>query len=236
MRKFNLKKVLSLVLAAFVAFGVFAAGAVNVNAGGKTWQVAVDDPIWIGTECGISVVDTDWEEWADITAVKSSNPKILTVKKGSYTDDSETYTFYDLKGKKAGKVTLTVDFDTPEDGHKVLVKTVKVKKYPKAITNLKVNGKKVSTVKHKFYYNKKISKSKTSVKIKMSLKKGWKIVGVYADRAKVSGEDYKTFTVTKSALKKGKAIKFPKDYKEMYITVTLKKGSDYFNYNFYFYR
>jgi hypothetical protein len=142
---------------------------------------------------------------------------------------------YNIDPKAAGTATLTVNFTTPSGEAKTLSKNVVVKAYPKEIKSLKVNGKKVNTNKYKFFYSKKMSKSKTSVKIKMALKKGWKITNIYADRS-TNGDKYTQFKVKKSALKNGKAIKFGKKYKYMWINVTMKKGNDIIQYTFDFYR
>ena len=234
MRKFNFRKILSLALAAFVAFGTFAVGAVNVNAATEDWKI-FNDTVWLGSE--------QWDNYIDvydnaspqtrkaITSATSSDTSVFSIKTEAFEDGNN----YFIIGVAPGTAKLTVSFTTQSGETKTLSKNIVVKKYPKEIKSLKVNGKKVSTSKHKFNYRKKISKSKSSVKIKMALKKGWKITSIYADRSK-TGEKYTTFKVSKSALTKGKAIKFSKKYKYMWIRVAMKKGKNIIWYSFDFYR
>lgn len=229
MKKFNFRKILSLALAAFVAFGTFAAGAVSVNAADDGWYIGISDTIWTGEEIYFGVYDAN-ENMGDITSIASSNNGVLSAQKEVYDD----FTYYYVKGVTAGTATLTVNFNT-SSGAQSLSQNILVKKYPKQIKSLKVNGKKVNTNKNKFFYAKKVSKKKTKVNIKMALKKGWKITNVSATRWTKNGEP-KNFKVSKSAIKKGKAIKFSKKYTGMYINVEMKKGSDIINYEFNFYR
>ena len=229
--KFNFRKVLSLVLAAFVAFGMLGAGTLGVNAETENWVLNTEDTIWAGEEAWFDVYDEGNDDFGDITSATSSNTGVLSIQKNVYNGVTE---YYGL-GVAAGTAQVTVNFTTRSGQAKSVTKNIVVKAYPKEIKSLKVNGKKVNTNKHKFYYSKKMSKSKTSVKIKMALKKGWKITNIYADRS-TNGDKYTQFKVKKSALKNGKAIKFGKKYKYMWINVTMKKGNDIIQYTFDFYR
>lgn len=232
MSKMRFKKILSLVLTAFVAIGTLAAGAVQVNAADEHWELWVPTPVWTGTSYGIDVSDWENNEFATITSAKSSDSSVLKVKKYTYDDGS---VFWEMKGKKAGKAKITVKFTKPSGETGTIKKTVKVKKFPYEFKSLKVNGKKINIKKNKFYLDEKVSKSKTKLYIKMALKKGWKVIDVYADRSK-NGNKYSTFKVSKSAVKKGTAIKFPKKYKYCDINVTMQKGKDIIYYTFSFRR
>ena len=231
MRKFNFRKILSLALAAFVAFGTFAVGAVGVNAETENWGIDGEDSFWAGSTSWFNVYDSGNDTPGTITSATSSNNKVFSIQKETFGGNTDFF----MKGVGAGTAVLTVNFTTPSGETKTLTKSVLVKKYPKEIKSLKVNGKKVNTSKYKFYYNKKISKSKTKVNVKMALKKGWKIIGVTAERTK-DRKTWKKFTVKKSALTKGKPIKFGKKYKDMYIYIELKKGNDIIWYSLDFYR
>ena len=230
MKKFNFRKILSLALAAFVAFGMLAVGTVGVNAEAEDWRIETSydtDYVWAGDSSWFDVYDWGNQENGKITSATSSNNSVFSV------DTYEDYGF--INGLAVGTATLNVNFTTPAGETKSLSKNIVVKKYPKEIKSLKVNGKKVNTSKYKFFYDKKMSKSKTKATIKMALKKGWKITDIYADRSK-NGDKWTQFKVSKSTLLKGKAIKFSKKYKYMSIRVTLKKGNDIIWYSFNFYR
>lgn len=236
MRKFNFRKILSLALAAFVAFGMLGVGTLGVNAEAENWFLDTNDTVWAGSpywENGVSVYDmnNDGQDAKAITSATSSNNGVFSVKTESYDGSTRFY----VNGVAKGTAKLTVTFTTPADETKTLSKNITVKKYPKEIKSLKVNGKKVKTSKYKYEYNKKLSKSKTKVKIKMALKKGWKVTSISAYRYTKNG-DPKEFKVSKSAIKKGKNIKFSKKYYGMSISVEMKKGNDTINYSFYFYR
>lgn len=235
MRKFNFRKILSLALAAFVAFGTFAVGAVGVNAATEDWYIDIDDSIWAGTSYWIGVYDRNSNDpatsFGTVTSATSSNNGVFKISKDTYDNGVS----FNVEPVAKGTATLTVNFTTPSGEAKTVSKNIVVKKYPKQIKSLKVNGKKVSTSKNKFFYSKKLSKSKTSAKIKMALKKGWKITKVEATYFTKKGTP-KDFKVSKSAIKKGKAIKFGKKYKEMNIYVQMKKGSNTIWYSFWFFR
>jgi hypothetical protein len=229
--KFKFRKILSLVLAAFVAFGMLGVGTLAVNAETENWVLNTEDSIWEGANAWFDVYDEGNDAPGGITSVTSGNTGVLSIEKEVYDGVTE----YRGLGVAPGTAQVTVNFTTPSGQTKSLTKNIVVKAYPKEIKSLKVNGKKVNTSKNKFFYNKKVSKSKGSVKIKMALKKGWKITNIYADRS-TNGDKYTQFKVKKSALKNGKAIKFGKKYKYMWINVTMKKGNDIIQYTFDFYR
>ena len=229
------KRIAALLLAAVVAIGTFTAGAVNVNAASKDWHIGIGDPAWTGTDWYLSVYNINTGSEGTIISAKSSNTNIFKIRKETYEMDGKKITNFFLKGKKAGKAKLTVTFKTKSGTKKTISQTVRVKKYPNEIKSLKVDGKTVNTKENKFFYSKKISKSKASIKIKMALKDGWKIDSVSAQRAKKDGV-YKDFTVKKSQLKKGTAIKLSTKYKEFSINVQLRKGDDHIHYTFIFYR
>ena len=229
--KFKFRKILSLVLAAFVAFGMLGVGTLAVNAETENWVLNTEDSIWEGANAWFDVYDEGNDAPGGITSVTSGNTGVLSIEKEVYDGVTE----YRGLGVAPGTAQVTVNFTTPSGQTKSLTKNIVVKAYPKEIKSLKVNGKKVNTNKNKFFYSKKVSKSKGSVKIKMALQKGWKITGIYADRSK-TGKSFKQFKVSKSALKKGKAIKFSKKYKYMYVSVSMQKGNETIWYSFDFYR
>ncbi len=236
--KKNMRKITSALLTLCLVFGMFAFSSGQAYAVGESWVLEMTDTLWTGETGWVWVYDENSEEWTEalITYMTSSDPAVVKIEKddGYYEDDQE-FTAYCMKGKGAGTATVTVEYDTPDGETGIFTKEVTVKKYPYAIKSLKVNGKKVTVSKHKYDVTKKVSKSKATVNIKMALKKGWKISSVGATKW-TKGGSMSSAKVTKKMLTKGSAIKFPKKYAELWITVGLKKGSDYFTYTFDFYR
>ena len=97
----------------------------------------------------------------------------------------------------------------------------------------KVNGKTVKVSKHKYSYSKYTKK--TTVKVKMALKKGWKIAAVYAYKYDKDGNE-KEVSIRKSSITKGRLLSFASKYENFNITVYMSKGSKMIYYNFNFHR
>lgn len=236
--KKSFNKITSMLLALCLVLGSVAFGAGEAFATGENWSLDVMTSLWAGDNTWVWVYDANSEDYtkATVTGVTSSNPAILAVSAGkAYDEYDREYTEFMLTGKTPGSAAITVNYTTPNGETGTLSATIQVKKYPKQIKSLKVNGKKVKISKHKYNYSKKVKKSKTTLTIKMALKKGWKISSVNAGRWTKSGK-FSDVKVKKKALLKGKTIKFPKKYSDMFINVEMKKGSSYINYEFYFWR
>jgi len=176
--------------------------------------ISVPDTMFAGQTAWLNVYDyNDPTFEGEIVSTKLSKTGILKFK-----------TIESVRGctaKKPGKVTLTVTYEYEGKKHKIS-QPVTVKKYPKAIKKLKINGKSVKMSTHKYEVRKKNKSSKP--KIKMTLKKGWKIDSITAYAFK--GNKSKDIKLSKSTLKKGKAIKLPKGYKSMYIFVSMKNSKN----------
>ncbi len=220
-------KILSLMLAAVVAFGMIGVGTFNTYAAGK-WKLDCSSR-WAGGECYFYVYDSSTDDWteATITSIKSSNKKVISVKKNTY--DGEVY--FTTKCKKAGKSKITVKYKTPAGKTGKITKTFRVKKYPNEIKSLVINGDKVNISKNKFEYQ-DFSK-KTSVSIKAALKSGWKIRDIYSVYYDKNWKDKKV-KVTKKMIKNGTKISFPKKYIGLDVTLYLEKGDDEITYDVFF--
>lgn len=202
------------------------------------WTLDVTTTRYVGDiENGLNVYDKntkDYDNYATITDVKSGKKSVLTVKKSTFKDEKgKKQVYYWLDAKKVGKATITVKYKDASGKTGTLKKTITVKKYPNQIKSLKVNGKAVEVSENKYFLDSKTGK--TSVKIKMALKKGWKIKNVEA-YAYTKNYTEKKISATKKAISKGSAISFPKKYKELHVTVNMSKGKDVVSYTFYFYR
>ena len=230
----------------FAAIGVWqvpakakAGLAAKIKSTEGNCYVDLDASFWIGND----------EEWFHVYDMEDSDvyldtlkqsKKVFTVNKEGYLDenDKKHYKFY-IKPSKAGKTTITVTYTTFEGSTGKASFKLEVKKYPKAIKSLKVNGKKVKVEKKKidtrFSYNLKYNK--TSAKIKMALNNNWKIKKVWAIYEIGSGDYYETKKISKQTIAKGKKIKFQKKYDDFYVYIDMKnsKGNT-FTYYVYFER
>ena len=204
----------------------------------EKWAVDVVTKRWAGDyhDEGISVYDKNDKDApdAEITSVKSSKKSVIKVIKHTDKDSrGNKYTMFWLEAKKAGKATITVKYKTPSGKTGTLKKTIRVKKYPKPVKSLKVNGKTVKVSDNKYFFFQKTSKK--SVKVKMTPKKGWKIMSVNAV-AFTKNDNTKKISVKKTQIKNGKAISFPKKYKELNLDVEMTNGKDTITYTVFFNR
>ena len=213
-----------------LAFGVFAVSTGSAYAKDKKWTVLANEDRWVGdpanyvSVCDLNSFDNkDGPVYATVTSVKSSKASVLEVikEKRSFEDHKETA--YILESKKAGKATITVKYKKPSGKTGTLKKTITVRKYPKEIKSLTVNGKSVKISKNKFSFRKKTSRK--NVTVKMALKKGWKISRVYCYRYKKNG-NLSEVKVTKKMIRKGLSISFPKKYDNMLVSVYMTDGKD----------
>ncbi|MBQ6440343.1 MAG: hypothetical protein IJJ06_09515 [Mogibacterium sp.] len=239
MRK-HFNKITSLMLILCLSFGVFAVSTGSAYAKTKKWEIVVGEDRWVGDPDEIvSVYDVysfenkNGPTQATVTSVETSDKSVLSVKKEEVHFTDHTEKGFLLHAKKAGKAKITVKYKKPSGKTGTLKKTIRVKKYPNEIKSLKVNGKTVKVSKNKFYYAKETSKK--NVTVKMALNDGWKISDVSGYKYTKSGKR-STVKVTKSMIKKGKSISFPKKYKNMYIYVYLTDGKDYISYDVTFFR
>lgn len=227
--KKRFSKILSLMLAAVVAFGTIGISTSGAYAVSHKWTIGCQDYIWKGDSIYVSVYDqiNDYAD-AQVTKVVSSNKNIKVIKNKDGSD-----VWFNLKGKKIGKAKITVYFKAPGSStvkHKS--KTIRVKAYPNEIESLKVCGKSVKISSNKFNYH-VYEYKKTSPSVKLALKKGWKIDSIYAYAYTKSGAE-KKMKITKKMLKNGTAFSLAKKYRDLYIDIGMIKGDDYSNYISYF--
>jgi len=236
MNKNKSSRILSLMLSVLVAAGMMAVGAMPSFAEGENWQASFENPIYVGQTSSIYVCDDSGVSALepDVTSATSADKSIAKVRKVNYTDeDNVERTYFEVVGKKAGRTTLTITFQIPGGESKTVTNDITVKKYPNHIKKLTIGGKSIKIKKNKFMYNGEYKK--TSVPIKFSLKKGWRIKSAYGDYFTKKGKSTEIKGV-KKLVKKGKAIKFPKKYGSMHVGVELAKGNQTLFYDINLYR
>jgi hypothetical protein len=171
----------------------------------------VPETLWMGDDCygggRYESLPDDVESGAKVVKIKSSDKKVLKVVK----DGKGLYDYY-LVPKKAGKAKISVTYEF-EDQKVTLSATYTVKKYPKPISSLKVNGKKMDTKKNLFRSSVKWSSGKSKIEVKPS--SGWKVADMcYFD----DKDDY-------HQVKNGKKFSLPKNT-TVHIELVNKKGEN----------
>lgn len=230
--KGKLRKIMSLMLAAVVAFGMIGIGTGSAYAATHKWTVYVG-PMFVGNEGYVSVYDQSSSKYTDATVVdiKSSAPKVLKVLKDK--GDNGTV-YFTLLGKKVGKAKLTIKYKTPSGKYGTKKKVVRVKAYPKMIKSLKVNGNKVTVSKKTNSYRyTKTGYKKSSITVKIVPADGWKITSTYGYMYKYDPWKNKAIKFTKAMAKGKEAVSFSKKYDalDLYVTLENKETGDYVDYN-----
>lgn len=173
----------------------------------------IPDYLWVGQVEPIYVMDIS--PYADIVSLESSNPDVIKIGGWKY-----AFTDHALYAKKPGNSIITLVYDT-ESGTDTMTKEVRVKKYPKPIKSLKVNVKKLNVSKPKFEYIKNGFKG-TKVNVKVTPKKGWKIVDAYYFRY-IESYDFESVSKgVKNKIKKGSDIKLAKKYSRILLRFTME--------------
>ena len=232
MKRSRLQRLASLALSMFVALSMMAAGTGGVYAE-SNWYVGAGNNgiIYQGEYSGTWVYNTKTEKDAKITSVKSSNSRIKVYRNNHIDENGKKQVSFTIQGKKPGKAKLTIKFKAGSKT-KTVKKTVRVKKYPNQIKSLKINGKTIKTKgDRKFFYNNSSKYKKTSAKIKMKLKKGWKISYINGNYYSYKTDKSGKISNIKSKISSGKTIKFPKKWTSMHVNVEMTKGNDVITYS-----
>ena len=156
---------------------------------------------------------------AMVHSVKSSNPKVLAVKK----DINEDYG-YKIIPKKKGTAKLKVSCS--KDGEKYTLKaTYKVKAYPNVIESLKVNGKKLKvTVKKNAYKTPEMTFSDGVATVQLTKKDDWNIDYVYALMWNSEGGGDQV-EIPVSTIEDGSEISIPEEYTHADIEINISKST-----------
>lgn len=219
--KNKLLRILALVMLLALVVGAMPAMAASkkVRIKGQT--------LWIGAY-GDDITVQNAPKSARVVSVKSSNKSVLKVYKDGNTFDDISVS----PGKKTGKATITVKYTVGKDSYSVTSDPFTVKKFPKAIKSLKVNGKSVNLSRDAFDYPLfGYAKAKGTITVKAA--SGWKVskLVLFPD------PDYNPASAYRKTVKNGKSFNIPKDGSYCVdITMTNKKTKDVFIYHVGFYR
>ena len=240
----KVKRVMSLMIAVFVAFGMMAFGTAEANAASGKVKVVVqgqttDNKIFVGEEGYAYAYNQKNGENATVKSVKVTNKAIAKVKKDTYKYNGKKYTNYLVVGKKPGKTKVSIKYKYKGKTSTKKV-TLTVKEYPNAIQSLSINGKNITISGDKqFKYIKKYSKKKTKATVKLVPAEGWKISYVWGDTGYFKNNAYKSSVIknAKTKVKKGTAITYPKKHTDLWLMINLENSSgDSFSYNVELYR
>lgn len=160
-----------------------------------------------------------WTYSEEIISITSSDPTVINV-----TDNSRY-----VKIKKAGSSTITIVYDLEGVTYEISG-VLTVEKYPKPISSLTVNGKKISLKKERrvmYTFERQNLERDVTVKINLKPASGWKISKIKAYYYKVGHQD----THHNLAVKNNKKFTVKKRC-EAYVTYVLKnkKNGTKFNY------
>ena len=209
----------ALALAMLLALVVSAVPAMAA-AKAKTRSI-VAETLYAGTgDYWMTIKNWTWDE-TDVK-ITSSKPSVIRV------PDKQ---FPCLEPKKAGKAKITVKFKVDGKQYKIS-KTLTVKKYPKAIQSLTINGQKVTLkdwARLNYWYEGDMDKPIT-VTINLKAAKGWKISKIKGYKVGMDAADgRKAITV-----KNNKKLTFGADYMgEVIYTLKNKKTGKTFKYTIY---
>lgn len=218
MKKMIFKRISAGLIALVVAFCMLYISVSYVNAASGVYT-GLSDVMWVGENADFGAREKP-DSKHEVVKVSSSDPTVLKVHYNKGDEDAVA------KGRKAGKATLTVVYRIGEQPASTLTQEIKVKKYPNEIKKLTINGKAVRISSHKFNVSKKCTA--TAPKVKITLKKGWKIKSVYSQANDYKNPKIKKKIVTKTMLTKGKSFSFPKRYGQMFIDIVMvnQKGEE----------
>lgn len=221
MDKSIFKRSFSLMIAVLMTLGVFCLSLTFADA-----ESGIEEYSTESATCTFSIPEIMWkgQNKAPVSVFTSDNTKV-TVKSVSSSDKSVAKVVksgkdYLLEARKPGTSTITVKYKlkTGESGTHIANTTVKP--YPNQIKSLKLDGKAIKIKKHKYSFVKSKGYKNTKVKVKMALKDGWKISSAWGYRYK--GSTPHQVNISKKILENGTAIKFPKKYKRMYISIYMQ--------------
>lgn len=232
---YKLKRVMSMMIAMFVAFSMMVVGTGEVNAASGKMVVYIgshaEGELYVGESGYVGAYNAKTLKEGKIKSVTVSNKTVAKVHKETYSADGKKYTNTYVVGKKPGKTKVTIKYKY-NGNVKTKKLNVEIKAYPNAIKGVVINGKtKKITADRKFYFSQKYKK--TSAKVKVIPADGWKITNVFGNTNYWKGDQYKSANIkgAKAKVKKGSKIKFAKKYEMLSLYVTLEKGGEKFDYN-----
>jgi len=227
---YKLKRIMSLMIAVFVAFGLLAAGTGEASAASAKVKVEINNQIdktnhiYAGEKAYVSAYATKGTKVPTVKSVKVSNKSVAKVKINTIKAGGKKYKEFFVVGKKPGKTKVTVKYKYKGKVKKKTI-TATVEEYPNPLASLMVSGKSIKLSGDTgFAYDAKYKKTK--VNIKAAAAEGWEITEVFGhtDNGKYGTKKYKFADIkkAKSKVKKGSTISFPKKYKYLYMDINLE--------------
>ena len=208
---------------------------------------------WVGMrEMPLTLKDNNGGK-ADITDIKPGDPGVFIIIRDEYLNEKGVACCnVSIKPVKAGITTMTISYIDVSGAARELTNTFSVKNYPNEIKKLTVNGHVIKTAKKavkpdgkkadtRFGYT--VRTRGTCERIRIKLKKGWKISSVNSDLSRGNGDDIRSYkevtkkSITKKTVSRGSKIYFPKNWDDLFVTVTMKnKAGDSIDYRICFTR
>ena len=221
-----MKKILSVLIAFVIAAAMFVFQPEYANAENGGWKFTIkNNHIFEGREASYTINNVNNEKRVyEVLYMYSSNPDVVKIKEDEYSS------YFDILAKKPGKATVYARILDDKNYIYELPCTVTVKRYPHHIKSLSVNGKTIKLKGENRFFHTKVTK-KTKVKVKIALKKGWKISSVKGYYVDLKTDHKKNIKGIKKAIVKGRSFKFPKKYYVSEIHITMKKGKQTMKYD-----
>ena len=221
-----MKRGLSILLSLTILVILITIPTVHSYASYGNWKLTINS-VFEGCEADYTISNTQNSKLGyELLYMQSSDPSIVKITEY----EQSSYSVYEVNALKPGKAIVTARIIDDNNYIYEIPCTVTVKKYPNQIKSLKINGKSVKIKGNKRFSCTKVTK-KNKAKIKIALKKGWKITKVKGKYLNIKTGKSTKIKGIKKAIVKGKPFKFPKKYYVADITITMKKGKQTMKYS-----
>lgn len=227
----KLKKLMSLMIAVFVAFSMMVIGTDEASAASAKVKVYINNQIektnhiYVGEQTYVTAYATKGDKYPTIKKVKVADKSVAKVKIKKNKYNGKIFREYYVVGKKPGKTKVSVRYKF-KGKTKTKNLTVTVREYPNPLASLTINGKNIPLAGDTgFLYEAKCKKTK--VRIKAVAAEGWEITSVdsytvYGKSNKVKDLNFKNIKKAKNKIKNGKVITFPKKHRNMTTCIYLE--------------
>ena len=223
-----MKKTISMMIVFATVFGMLHADAFFIFGATDGYTIDMADTYWIGQDDDRALVLDENGSEVFLDGMELEDESLFDVETDEFLDEDDVIHYeYDFTPVKSGKTKVTFFFTTDDKEKKSISKTVRVKKYPKEIKSLKVNGKTINTSKKSKWFTCDVRAKSTKCSIKLSTKKGWKLVSVQSSISIGAGDCISNYSkkITKKMIKKGTEFKFSQRYDDLYVFCTMKNSA-----------